>query len=105
MRMQKPVMLGFRAAPCFLAHEEPNAPKPQRATQSFCSHYIMESVLKCWCLLGIAGSSPYAFPRIAYEENSNSQNAQQEVTHMPVGFYRHLAVIYLALWGEKRRAK
>lgn len=64
MRVQKPVTWGFRAAPCFLAHGESSVPATQRATQSFCSHYIMESALICWCPVGIAGSSPHPYPRI-----------------------------------------
>ncbi len=64
IEVPKPMTWSFRAAPCFLAHEEPDAPAPQQETQSFCSRYIMESVLICWYPVGITGSSPHAFPRI-----------------------------------------
>lgn len=105
MRVQKPVMWGFRAAPCFLAHEEPNVPATQRVTQSFCSHYIMESALICWCLVGIAGSSPYPYPRIRRKTQIYKMPWPAGSDAHDFVFYRHLAVVYLALWGEKRSEK
>ncbi len=48
IEVPKPMTWSFRASPCFLAHEEPDAPAPKQETQSFCSHYIME-VLHTLC--------------------------------------------------------
>ncbi|KAL1262641.1 hypothetical protein QQF64_005380 [Cirrhinus molitorella] len=35
MKVPMPMTWSFRAASCFLAYEEPNAPAPQQETQSF----------------------------------------------------------------------